>query len=180
MGMLYYYHGNTAMGEQYHHYAERGLSPRELEMFGNEFSLACEQRLLERELFSLSSPEKPQTKQFSRYEEEVNSDLQAESVLEQSRETMAMVSHMLKDNHEKNVGVKFRKHIRNTLSLARIIPHSHSPPHPANSKENLPFVNVAQVLKSHLSRNRGGTRIQRDWQIRTLLQMVESLSRCLP
>jgi hypothetical protein len=41
-------------------------------------------------------------------------------------------------------------------------------------------VNVSQVLKSHLSRNRGGTRCQRDWQIRTLLQMIDSLARCLP
>ncbi len=87
---------------------------------------------------------------------------------------------MLKDNHDKGIGAKFRKHIRNTMSLARIIPHSHSPPLINNSKENLPFVNVAQVLKSHLSRNRGGTRIQRDWQIRTLLQMIDSLARCLP
>jgi tetratricopeptide (TPR) repeat protein len=28
IGMLYYYNGNTAVGEQYHRYAERGLSPR--------------------------------------------------------------------------------------------------------------------------------------------------------
>jgi hypothetical protein len=86
---------------------------------------------------------------------------------------------MLKDNHEKKVGAKLKKHIRNTLSLARIIPHSHSPP-PLCNKENLPFVNVAQVLKSHLSRNRGGTRTHRDWQTRTLLQMIDSLARCLP
>jgi hypothetical protein len=91
-----------------------------------------------------------------------------------------MVTHMLKDNHDKGIGGKFRKHIRNTMSLAKIIPHSHSPPLTTGSKENLPFVNVAQVLKSHLSRNRGGTRTQRDWQIRTLLQMIDSLARCLP
>lgn len=87
---------------------------------------------------------------------------------------------MLKDNQEKSTGAKFRKHIRNTMSLARITPFPHSPPLVASSnKENLPFVNVAQVLKSHLSRNRGGTRLQRDWQIRTLLQMIGSLARCL-
>lgn len=90
-----------------------------------------------------------------------------------------MVSRMLKDSHDRNVGAKLSKHIRNTLSLASIIPHSFSPPHPPN-KENLPFVNVSQVLKSHLSKNRGGTRTQRDWQIRTLLHMIDSLCRCLP
>lgn len=89
---------------------------------------------------------------------------------------------MLKDNSEKATGAKLRKHIRNTMSLARITPYPHSPPlgaSSASSKENLPFVNVAQVLKSHLSRNRGGTRLQRDWQVRTLLQMIDSLARCL-
>ena len=30
IGMLYYYNGNTAISEQYHRYAERGLSTREL------------------------------------------------------------------------------------------------------------------------------------------------------
>lgn len=93
-----------------------------------------------------------------------------------------MVAHMLKDNTEKAIGAKFRKHIRNTMSLARITPYPHSPPlgtSSVSSKENLPFVNVAQVLKSHLSRNRGGTRLQRDWQARTLLQMIDSLARCL-
>ncbi len=35
IGILYYYNGNTAVGQQYHRYAERGLSPRELEMLGN-------------------------------------------------------------------------------------------------------------------------------------------------
>jgi tetratricopeptide (TPR) repeat protein len=30
IGMLYYYNGNTAMGEQFHRLAERGLSPHEL------------------------------------------------------------------------------------------------------------------------------------------------------
>jgi hypothetical protein len=90
-----------------------------------------------------------------------------------------MVAKMLKDSSEKTVGAKLKKHIKNTLSLATIIPHSRSPP-TNNTKENLPFVNVSQVLKSHLSRNRGGTRAQRDWQIRTLLQMIGSLARCLP
>ena len=28
MGMLYYYNGNTAAGEQYHRIAERGLTPK--------------------------------------------------------------------------------------------------------------------------------------------------------
>ena len=90
-----------------------------------------------------------------------------------------MVAHMLKDSREKTTGVKLKRHIKNTLSLATIIPHSQYPP-PNNAKENLPFVNVSQVLKSHLSRNRGGTRFPRDWQIRTLLQMIDSLARCLP
>jgi hypothetical protein len=91
-----------------------------------------------------------------------------------------MVSHMLKHNRDKGVGAKFKQHIRSTLSLARIIPHSRSPPNPPNTKENLPFVNVAQVLKSHLSKNRGGVRPPRDWQIRTLLQMIDSIARYLP
>jgi hypothetical protein len=39
IGMLYYYSGNTAMGEQFHRFAERDLTSKELEMFSNEFNL---------------------------------------------------------------------------------------------------------------------------------------------
>jgi hypothetical protein len=86
-----------------------------------------------------------------------------------------MVSNMLKNSEEKKVGLRFKGHIRSTLSLAKIIPHTNSPPKEAGLKQGLPFVNVSQVLKSHLSRNRGGSRGNRDWQLRTLLQIIEDI-----
>ena len=53
MGMLYYYNGNTALGEQYHRLAEKGLSSKEVEFHRNQFSLSNELAALENRLFSL-------------------------------------------------------------------------------------------------------------------------------
>lgn len=96
-------------------------------------------------------------------------------MLENSSLAQQMVSNMLKNSSEKQVGLRFKGHIRNTLSLAKIIPHTNSPPKETGLKQALPFVNVSQVLKSHLSRNRGGSRGNRDWQLRTLLQIIEDI-----
>jgi hypothetical protein len=40
--MLYYYNGNTALGEQYHKLAEKGLTGKDLEFHKNQFSLSNE------------------------------------------------------------------------------------------------------------------------------------------
>lgn len=58
----------------------------------------------------------------------MNTDLQQESILENSNTTKDMVSSMMKDNSEKYFGIKLKAHIKNTQSLAKITPYSFSPP----------------------------------------------------
>ncbi len=85
-------------------------------------------------MFSLQKEAKSTKKYINRYEEELNTELQEDSVLEHSSVAQQMVSNMLKNSEEKQVGLRFKGHIRSTISLAKIIPHTHSPPKEAGIK----------------------------------------------
>lgn len=66
MGMLYYYSGNTALGEQFHRLAEKGLSSKDLEFHRNEFNLSAELAALENRLFSLQKEAKSTRRYINR------------------------------------------------------------------------------------------------------------------
>lgn len=43
---------------------------------------------------------------------------------------------------------------------------------------NLPFINNSQVLKSHLSRNRGGGGMEsREWHLKVIFELIDSIVR---
>jgi hypothetical protein len=169
MGLLYYYSGNTTMGEHYHRLADKGLTSKELQLQRKDFNHLGVIARMEQELFGPHGVTKVDD---IREDEEVSSEAQQERAENQRSGHLQMVKKMLKRSEEKQMGLMLSKHMRNTLSLATIIPHALSPPKNTNNSEQLPFLNTSQVLKSHLSRNRGGIRGGREWHWARIVDLM--------
>lgn len=169
MGLLYYYSGNTTMGEHYHRLADKGLTPKELQLQRKDYNHQGELLRMEQELFG---PLRVAVAEDVREEEEASSEAQVEQAEHQRSGHLQMVKKMLKRSEEKQMGLILSKHMRNTLSLATIIPHALSPPKNSSTSEQLPFLNTSQVLKSHLSRNRGGVRGAREWHWARIVELM--------